>query len=67
MVKSYGEILWGYLMGLSYGDFKWAGLGWAGKAGKAGLARAGLGWPGMSWAFKVQLKIPIRYPHKKSP
>ena len=42
---SYGEFLWGYLMGLSYGDFKWAGLVWAGP-GHAGLARAGLGWPG---------------------
>ena len=39
------------------------GLGWEDWAG---LARAGLGWPGMSWAIKVELKIPIRYPHKKS-
>ena len=72
------EILWGYLMGISYGTFSCEfQMGWAGKAGKAGLgwakpcwaglARAGMGWHGMSWAFKVQLKIPIRYPHKKSP
>ena len=71
--KSYWDILWGYLMGLSYWAFKLAGLGWAWKAGLdwavlgwSGLAWSGLGCPGMSWAFKVQLKIPIRYPHKKS-
>ena len=49
MGKSYGEILWGYLMEISYGDFKWTGLGWEGWTGPgcAGLARACLGWPGM--------------------
>ena len=55
MGNSYEEILWGYLMGLFYGEFQ---MGWAGP-GRAGLARAGLVWPGVSWAFKVQLKIPI--------
>ena len=73
-------ILMGNLMGMSYGAFlsgflmSSAGLGrlgWAGpgrsRPGRAGLARAGMGWHGMSWACKVQLKIPIRFPHKKSP
>ena len=72
---SYGEFLWGNLMGMSYGAFlseflmSSAGLGrlgWVGP-GCAGPARAGMGWHGMSWACKVQLKIPIRFPHKKPP
>jgi hypothetical protein len=43
--------LWGFLMGISYGDFKWAGLGWAGLA-LPGLTWPGLGWPGLAWADK---------------
>ena len=63
-------------MGMSYGAFlsvfnelSLAWLDWAGLAGPggAGPASAGLGWHGMSWACKVQLKIPIRFPHKISP
>ena len=55
---SYGEILWGNLMGMSYGaflsffnDLSFAWLGWAGLAGpgRAGPASAGLGWPGLGW------------------
>ena len=68
---SYGEFLWGNLMGMSYGALisgflmSSGGLGLAGP-GRAGLAMAGMGWHGMSWACKVQLKIRIRFPHKKS-
>ena len=56
MGKSYWDILWGFLMGISNG------LGWEDWARKAGLGWAGLGCHGLS-----KLKIPIRYPHKKSP
>ena len=61
MGKSYWDILWGFLMGISNR------LGWEDWARKAGLGRPGQGWPEMSWAFKVQLNIPITFPHNKSP
>ena len=73
---SYGEILWGNLMGMSYGAFlsvfnelSLAGQAWLGRAvlGRPVLVWAGLGWHGMSWACKVQLKIPIRNHHNESP
>ena len=60
MGNSYEEILWGYLMGLSYGDFKWAGLG-----------QAMLGWSGLAWDV-ISLDVmgfqsTVENPHKISP
>ena len=69
MENSYEEILLGYLMGLSYGDFKWAGLGrlgWEDWARKAGLGRPGQGWPGLAWDV-MGFQSTVENPHKKSP
>ena len=53
-------------MGLYYGDFKWAGLGREGWAGKAGLGRAVLGWPGLAWDV-MGFQSTVENPHKISP
>ena len=62
---SYGEFLWGNLMGKSYGDILWGflmgisnGLGWEGWAGpdRAGLARDVMGF-----------QSTVENPHKISP
>ena len=65
MGKSYWDVLWGFLKWIS-NELSWAWLGRA-MLGRPGLAWAGMGWHGMSWACKVQLKIHIRFPHKKPP
>ena len=45
---SYGEFLWGILMGKSYGDVLW---GFAKRiSNEAGPCWAGHGWPGLAWA-----------------
>jgi hypothetical protein len=67
MGNSYGNILWGFLMGISNG------MGWAGKAG---LGQAVLGWPGLAWtslgwaglAWDVMgFQSTVENPHKISP
>ena len=71
---SYGEFLWGNLMGMSYGAFlsgflmSSAGLGRLGWAGPdhAGPARAGLGWHGLAWDV-MGLQSTVENPHKISP
>ena len=47
---SYGEFLWGNLIGISYGAFLWGfQMGWAGKTG---LGR--LGWDVMGFQSTVE-------------
>ena len=63
---SYGEFLWGNLMGMSYGAFlsgflmSSAGLGWAGPCW------AGQGWHGLAWDV-MGLQSTVENPHKISP
>ena len=48
---SYGEFLWGILMGKSYGDVLWGFVKWiSNELSWVGPGWAGHGWPGLAWA-----------------
>ena len=72
---SYGEFLWGNLMGMSYGAFlsvfnelSLAGQAWLGQAvlGRPVLVWAGMGWHGLACDV-MGLQNTVENPHKISP
>ena len=69
MGNSYGKILRGNIMGLSYGDFLWGfQMDWAGlgRLDRAGLCWAGQGLPGLAWDV-MGFQSRVENPHKISP